>query len=186
MNESEKYVRSQELEGETVKVGWVQRAHGLFGEVYIHLYNPEPDWLNELKSLTLRSSSGVPLKCLTKRVRPHKKGLIIECLGIEDRQAAEDLKGYSMEIPRNCLKAKEEGEMYLNEVFHFQVVVEGRGVIGRVEEFISHKAQDLLVIQGREYHYQIPFVDDYIRKICFETSQIHLQLPEGLLELFEG
>lgn len=169
---------------ETVQVGWVQRAHSIKGEIYVRLYNPRPDWLEGLKSLTLRSLSGVLSTYLVERVRPHKEGLIIECQEIYDRHMAETLKGYSMEIPRDHLVA-EEGEIYLNEILNFEVVVRDRGVIGRIEGFTSNRAQDVLVVKGQKFNYEIPFVDEYITEIRSENSQIHLQLPEGLLELYE-
>ena len=63
--------------------------------------------------------------------------------------------------------------------------MEPRGLIGRVESFVSHRAQDMVVVQGERYRYEIPFVDNYIKSICFEDSQIYMKLPEGLLELYE-
>lgn len=176
----------QELE--TVKVGWVQKAHGIAGEIYVRLYHPRPDWLTPdgLRSLTLRSPCGLGSKySVVGRVRPHKEGLIVGCQGVRDRDQAQILKGYSVEILRSCLVGEEEGEMYLNEVLHCEVIVKDRGVIGRVEAFVGHKAQDLLVVQGPEYNYEIPFVDEYIEEICIKSSQIYMKLPEGLLELYE-
>ena len=168
----------------TVPVGWVQKTHGLSGEIYVRLHHPQPDWLGELRCLTLRSPQGFASSHSLSRVRPHKKGLILDCEDIENRNQAETFRGYSVEIPQDILVVK-KGEMYLNEVLHFDVVVKDRGTIGRVESFTTHKIQDLLVVQSANYHYEIPFVDDYINKICKKSAQIHMELPEGLLELYE-
>ena len=172
-----------------VKVGWVHHAHGLLGEFYVHLYNFPPNWLdeNKLESLVLRSPDGSKkLDFSVKRVRLHKRGLIFHCSGISDRNEAEVFKGYSMEISRSYLVGQKEGEMYLNEVLGFEVFVEGRGVVGEIKAFKSHPSQDNLVVQGSTHVYEIPFVDDYTIKICFESSQVHMRLPEGLLELYES
>ena len=170
----------------TVKVGWVQRAHGIRGEIYIRLYNPQPDWLDKLKNFTLTAPLGGSLEYPVGRARPHKEGLIISCPDIPDRCQAESLKGYSVEIPRNYLVAnKSEGEMYLSEILSFEVVVKGYGIIGKVEGFTGHKAQDMLIVKGPKYTYEIPFVDEYLIKTCFKDSQLYMELPEGLLELYE-
>ena len=174
---------------EKVKVGWVQRAHGLLGELYIRLYNFPPDWLeeNQLESIFLRSPQGEEvLELSVKRLRFHKEGFILHCCDISDRNQAESLKGYSMEISRAYLVAKKEGEMYLNEILNFEVHVEGRGLIGKIEAFRSHSLQDVLLVRGSDSHdlYEIPFVDEYIIKICYEISEVHMKLPQGLLELY--
>ena len=103
-------MKDKEKSNEKVKVGWVQRAHGIAGEIYIRLYHPRPDWLGELTCFTLTSPLGVSSEYVVEgRLSPHKEGLIMGCEGVKDRDRAETLKGYSMEIPRSYLVAEGGG-----------------------------------------------------------------------------
>ncbi len=209
-------------EVEIVNVGWVQKAHGIKGEIYVRFYNPQHpqrEWLHGLESFVLNppspsysrsqnrkdttttfgdkkntstnhpkefefTSKSDSIHCVLKQARPHKEGIIIQCLECNDRNRAEELKGYTMGVPQKCLVAP-EGEIYLNQILNFEVIVKNRGVIGHIQSFKSHKVQDNLIIKGLKWTYEIPFVDEYIDQICFDSSQVYLTLPEGLLELYE-
>lgn len=58
-----------------------------------------------------------------------------------------------------------------------------RGYIGIVREFIRLKQQDLLRVDGPGNEILIPAVEAFIERMDHRNREIHLDLPDGLLDL---
>jgi 16S rRNA processing protein RimM len=165
-----------------VRVGKVKDAHGIKGELFLLLFASEAAWLGELESLRLvNEASGVVKTFTPKSVRTHKNGLIAKTEEIKDRNEAEALKGWLMEIPA-ALFVSEKGEsIYLREIDGFKVFTDAPEAIGMITGFGSNTVQDLLQIKTATGEYEVPFVDAFVKKIDYEKKEIHLDLPFGLL-----
>ncbi len=58
-----------------------------------------------------------------------------------------------------------------------------KGYIGTVQEYISLKNQDLLKVGDQGNEFLIPAVEAYILRVDNRSREIHMDLPEGLLDL---
>ena len=58
-----------------------------------------------------------------------------------------------------------------------------RGYVGTVREFVRLKEQDLLRVDGSGREILIPAVEAFIERMDHRNKEIHLDLPEGLLDL---
>ncbi len=172
-----------------VRVGKVKDAHGIKGEIFIALFAGEAAWLGKLSEIRLikEDQPEVAAKTFTvKSVRLHKNGLIAKTNEIKDRNEAESLQGWLMEVPGEFLVSEKGETIYLKEIQGFRVFTKQKGEVGTVENFATNNAQDLLVIQTNWGEFEIPFVEAFVERIEFESKEIHLDLPEGLLGELDG
>ncbi len=168
------------------KVGWVKRAHGIKGELYIQLLSKTADWLEDLKIFQLKPLPGGredPQVLTLKRVKPHKQGLILLPEGFSHRNQSELWKGSDFLIDKAILQTEDGEKPYLIEFEGFTVEDVRLGVVGVVEGFMDNGAQDLLLVKpphGEEV--LIPFVDAFLLDSNKKERTLKMNLPEGLVD----
>ncbi len=80
----------QQPEPRYLAVGRVQRPHGVCGELRVMVLTAYPEQLSRLKTLYLgQKQRPYPLE----GVRLHQKAALIKLAGIDDRNAADELRG---------------------------------------------------------------------------------------------
>lgn len=161
------------------KVGWVQSAHGIRGEIFVRLSAGSADWLDELEVFYLLTPEASELtKHSVSYARPHKDGLIVKLDDVKDRNRSEELRKSSVYIDSELLTAEEGEQIYLSQILGFEVVDRGTPV-GKISGFATNGEQDLLEVGSA----LIPFVDDFIVEIDFEKRIVNMTLPDGLLSI---
>lgn len=159
-------------------IGKVKDAQGIKGDLFIYLFVPVEDWIEDLEIVRL----GDKVFSL-KNFREHKQGLVITVESIHDRNAAEVLKGKEFAVDSSLFVSEEGEAIYLSEILDFEVIEAQVGLLGRVHSFVDNGVYDLLVLEYKGIDIQLPFVDEFITEIDHEMKQIHMQLPEGLLDV---
>lgn len=185
-------------------VGRVKDAHGLKGEIWVVLFAGAADWLESMKDegkfrLSKKESlEGLSLEDLKefpiKGARAHKNGVILMSTALKDRTAAEGYKGYFLAIPEEFLVADEGESYFLSEIEGFRVL-EDKREIGTITGFSHNGAQDLLqvtLVKGvrdgvkAKDVIEIPFVEELVFEVDDELQVIHVDLPNGLIEVQLG
>ncbi|WP_304677481.1 ribosome maturation factor RimM [Neisseria polysaccharea] len=85
--------------------------------------------------------------------------------GIDDRDSAFSLRGYTIEIPREAFAPTEEGEYYWADLVGMTVVNKDHTVLGKVSNLMETGANDVLMIDGEHGQILIPFVSQYIETV---------------------
>jgi 16S rRNA processing protein RimM len=176
-------------QNEFVQVGKVKDAHGIRGELFVVLFSGEAEWVDRLETLRLvpaESSSDGAKTFTVKSVRAHKNGLIAKTEEIKDRNEAETLKGWLLEIPEEFLISEPGETIYLREIQNFSVITKHKGPIGQIVNFATNGHQDLLVVKTSWGEFEIPLVEQFVEKIDYEAGEIHMDIPEGLLGELDG
>ena len=153
-------------------VGRLHGAFGVRGEVKLESFTDPLRSIARYQPWILRDARGIERACEGVRVREGGKGLIATMPGIEDKDAADALRGTEVLVPRSALPPPAEGEFYWVDLEGLRVVnVEGTD-FGIVSHLFSTGANDVLVAQG-ERERMIPFVlPDYIRSVDFEAGVV--------------
>jgi 16S rRNA processing protein RimM len=114
---------------------------------------------------------------------PHKSCLILKFLGVNSISAAEALVGCELQVPRGERAQLEAGWTYVSDLIGCLLFDRGRE-IGRIEnvEFGAGEAPLLTVRKGSKQH-EIPYAEAYLTSVDLERKQIHMLLPEGMLDL---
>ena len=155
-----------------ITVGRLHGAFGVSGEVKLESLTDPLRSIARYQPWILRDARGIERACEGVRVREGGKGLIATMPGIEDKDAADALRGTEVLVPRSALPPPAEGEFYWVDLEGLRVVnVEGTD-FGIVSHLFSTGANDVLVAQG-ERERMIPFVQpDYIRSVDFEAGVV--------------
>ena len=128
--------------GRKIPLAAVAGAHGIKGEVRLKLFSDSAESLARYASLSL---AGVERRLLA--VRPAGKGAVARFEGVDDRSAAEALRGSLVEIDRAALPPLQEGEYYHVDLIGIPCV-DGEGrPLGKVAALENFGAGDLLEVE---------------------------------------
>src|SRR6478672_2771163 len=91
----------------------------------------------------------------------HGRLLIAKLSGIDDRNAAEQLKGREVAVPRSELPANQPGEYYWAELIGLSVTNLQGVPLGRIGKLLETAAQQVLLVEG-ERERLIPFIESVV------------------------
>lgn len=173
---------------EKLVIGRVGSAAGLRGEFRVNLYAAESANLKEGKNLLFRHSaekSEGEFEAVCKNVRYQKDKPVIKVEGVEDRNAAEALRGMEVYIDETELDELPEGEHYVRNLIGCTVRDIASGTdVGLLTDVIQNTAQSVLEVKtadGKEV--LIPAVDAFMRNIDEEGRLIEVELIPGFLDV---
>jgi 16S rRNA processing protein RimM len=152
-----------------LEVGRVGKAHGLRGEVVVH---PITNQRDRFEPGTVVEVDGVERTIET--CRPHQDRWLVRFEGVEDRDAAEALRGAV--VRAEPLGDAPEGEVWVHEVIGSDVVDQHGTTIGRVASIEANPAHDLLVLESGTL---VPMV--FV--VAHEPGRVLVDVPDGLLDL---
>lgn len=173
-------------ESQWTKVGKIKDAHGLRGDLYVLIFSKDISWAKEIEHFAVAPMDQEQNKKTFKieKIKGFKDGVMIKAQGVQDRTQAEALRGQMFYLPADIFESDEGETIYLKEIQGFQVHDQDGNVLGPILDFSTNTIQDLLVVElstGKKV--EIPFVEDFILEIDFASKVVHMDLPEGLLDL---
>lgn len=166
---------------ETVAVGRVLRPHGVRGEVVVEVLSDVPGRFKKGSRLTGIRAGEPPASLMIASGRRHKNGAVVRFEGIGNRDAAEELRGLDLEVPRAEVPAPPAGTYYQYELLGCLCRNDGEE-LGRVVEVMEDGGGVLLIVEGEGGRVPVPFVKDFLREVDVAAGRIDLALPPGLLE----
>ena len=120
--------------------------------------------------VVLRDAQGRERELSGARGRESPKGLVAVFPDVEDRDAAEAMRGTDVYVPRSALPPASADEYYWVDLEGLRVVNLEGVEFGRVSHLFSTGANDVVVVHG-ERERMIPFLQpDYITAIDFDAG----------------
>jgi 16S rRNA processing protein RimM len=167
-----------------IPIGRVVGAHGLRGELRVHLSGAAPESFAGAPELWLaRDESGADAVAHT--LRSVAAGRAGECRialsGIGDRSAAEAERGRWLLARAAALARTEPGEFYVYELVGCRVEDASGRALGAVRGLCGNGAADMLVIEdaeGREH--LVPLARPLLLQVDVGARRIVLDPPQGL------
>ncbi|HVS14680.1 MAG TPA: ribosome maturation factor RimM [Thermoanaerobaculia bacterium] len=164
---------------ETVMVGRVLRPHGVRGEASVEPSTDRDDRFVAGAELIAERDGG-RRRLVVESSRPHKGGLLVRFSGVADRDAAEELRGSALVVPRDRVAPAPAGSYYYFELVGCVVVDAAAGELGRVTDVLEDGGGLLLEVGARGP--LVPFVRAYLSRVDIDRRRIDVRLPEGLVE----
>jgi 16S rRNA processing protein RimM len=164
------------LQDVKLAAGTIGGAHGIHGEMKLHLLTDHPEHLATIRQVFL-GNSDEPVNLLG--VRFHADGALIRLEGIDSPEAAQPLGGLTLRIRATDAKPLEPGEYFLFQLIGLVAHDETGAEIGTVSDLMETGAHDVLVIrpvQGGE-DILVPNHPEYVISIDPEHQRIDLRLP---------
>ena len=128
--------------GKRVALAAVAGAHGIKGEVRLKLFSDSVDSLARHSRLFVAGS-----EMIVHSIKGTPKAAIARFEGVDDRAAAEGLRGSLLEVDRAALPPLEDGEYYHADVIGLPCVDDADVTIGTVAAVENFGAGDLLEIE---------------------------------------
>jgi 16S rRNA processing protein RimM len=134
--------RSGDPSGRRVALAAVAGAHGVKGELRLKLFSDSTESLRRHETLSI---DGADRRLLA--IRDGGKFAVARFEGIDDRSAAEALRGQLVEVDREALPPLEAGEYYHADLIGLSCVDALGQAWGRVVALENYGAGDLLEIE---------------------------------------
>jgi 16S rRNA processing protein RimM len=162
-----------------VVVGRLARAHGVRGLVRIDVRTDEPD-RRFADGATFATERG-PLTLLSTRW--HGSALLARFDGVDDRAAADALRGVLLEVEIADDERPDDPDEYYDHQLVGLAVHDVRGdPRGVVSEVLHLPGQDLLAVVDPEEHERlVPFVRDLVTAVDLDRRVLVVDDPPGLL-----
>lgn len=114
-------------------------------------------------------------------LRKHGRFSVVRFEGVENRSAAQKLRGAKLFIQRVRLKKLPRGEYYSFEILGLDVETEDGQKLGKVANIFSTGANDVYEVRKGKKEILIPAVDNVIMKIDLKVGLIIVRLLDGMV-----
>jgi 16S rRNA processing protein RimM len=163
-------------------VGMITSAHGLRGEVKMELHTDFPERFapdvevylgDELEKVTISAA------------RPHQGQMLVQFQGIEDRTAAEELRGLWVFIADEDAAELEEDTYFVHDIIGLSVQTTSGQLLGTVSEVLFTGANDVYVVQTADEPRReilLPAIDEVIKQVNLDEGILTVELLPGLLD----
>lgn len=172
------HYRNKIINMEKILIGKITSAVGLKGEMKVYSYASSPQRFQSLERVWIDKDE-YPLE----RSRTQKNMAVLKVSGVDDRDAAERMRGRSVFMSDEDLEELEEGAYYIRDLIGLNVVNEDtEEVIGTVKDVLTDRPQDIYVIRledGGEA--MIPGVKSFIHDVDLKKKTIRVHLIDGML-----
>jgi 16S rRNA processing protein RimM len=175
-------VEPAELPADAIEVGRIADAWGIKGWFKVLPHSASPEALFSSKRWYLQPSekgaktfSGTVL-LRVKEAKEHSDTVVANAHEVDDRNAAEALKGARIFVPRSSFPTASTDEYYWVDLIGLEVVNREGAALGQVRELLSTGPQTVLVIEyfedGKWLERMIPFVSNYIDSVDLPGKRI--------------
>ena len=155
-------------------------AHGIRGELLLKTYTGAPEDIAAYGPLS--NESGTKQFAL-KVVRVTPKGVIARIKGVDDRNAAETLKGMALYIERSKLPNPADDEFYHSDLIGL-AAVDAAGVdLGTIERVLDFGAGTILEVKltSDARTELVPFTKACVPSVDLAARRVTVILPETVL-----
>lgn len=168
-----------------VVVGRIGKAHGIRGDVTVELRTDEPE-RRFADGATLLTQHDTPLVVVS--ARDHAGVLLVRFEGVNDRNAAEALRGTLLEADIDPNEIPEdEDEYYDRQLVGLHAVHVDGTPLGSVTEVIHLPGHDLLAVHNDSLgEVLVPFVHEIVTDVDLLEGVVRIDPPGGLFEDVEA
>jgi 16S rRNA processing protein RimM len=169
-----------------VKVGYVQKPHGINGELVIRFQEEYYETLEEYPALFLEIDNLlVPFFIVEEGLRfKSSESAITRLEWIDTDKKAKDLCGLSVFVSEDDV-IEFEDEMSTHALVGFQLFGEDMGIVGEIKNVHDYAGNLLLSVDYQGKEVLVPINEELILRIDEDLKEIELSIPEGLFDLDE-
>jgi 16S rRNA processing protein RimM len=163
-----------------ILVGEIAGAHGIRGDVLVRSYTETPEAVAGYGPLM--DASGKKIFSL-RVVRITSKGIVARIAGIDDRNAAEPLRGTKLYVERSKLPSTSEAEFYHADLIGLRAVAPDGSEVGKIIAVQNFGAGDLLELKPPEGETEfIPFEDRWVPRVDLEAGLVVIDRPASTVD----
>lgn len=165
-------------------LGKIVKKYSFKGELLAKLDTDEPDLYNNLDAIFV-DLRGNLVPFFIERSQLHKSDLLrLKFEDVDSEADADSLLKSDLYLPLDLLPKLEGDKFYFHEVIGFSIKDKNFGAVGIIKNINDSTAQALFEIDRDGTEILIPMNDEFIVKIDRKNKTIHVNTPEGLIDLY--
>lgn len=166
-------------------MGTIIKPHGLKGEMVLEVEEGYEEVLDETEFLMVEVEGGLVPFFISENSINFRTPTSIS-LTFDDLDTADKVRPYCgcrIFLPNGALAdPSDDGE--LSELLGYMVFDQEKGMLGKIIRVDDFSGNVVLVIQHGKNEILIPLSDDFITEFNEEKKELHLNCPEGLVDLY--
>jgi len=173
-----------DLPPDAIEVGRIADAWGIKGWFKVLPYSATPEalfssrqWYLQPAERGARTFFGT-LKLRVKEAKDHSGGVVASAHAVDDRSAAEALRGARIFVARGSFPSTAVDEFYWVDLIGLEVVNREGVALGTVVDLLSTAAQAVLVlrhkVEGKDIERMVPFVATYVDAVDLPARTIRV------------
>ena len=168
-------------------VGHVNKVHGTKGELFVWPLTdyPATHFIQGTVHMPGDADGEGPSSTLPElaieAVRPYRNGFLAKFTGVDDRHAAERLRGRYLLRPFETMDELREDEIFYHELLGASVEGRDGAALGTVKEVFPVRPHDLLEVSGPDGDFLLPLSRRFVVEFDRERRRVVADPPEGLL-----
>jgi 16S rRNA processing protein RimM len=169
---------------ELFQLGKIVRTFGSKGEVIIRVDSEILTRLKKLESVYLKINENL-VPFFIELLQPKAKGqAMVKFMDVDSTDDATQLADCDIFIPIVLLPKQKGTQLYSIETEGYTVIDAHKGETGTVRTILEMPQQALLAIDFNGKEILVPIVDEIVKKIDRKNKVIHIDAPEGLIDLY--
>ena len=153
-----------------IEAGEIVTTHGVRGEVKVLCWLDDPEMLCEFDRCRIDGK-----EYAMEQVRVQKTCNLVKLKGIDTIEAAQAMRGKTMELYREDI---DDEVIFAAELIGVEVFAEGEK-IGKITEVLDYPGNSVYVVKG-QYEYMIPAVNQFILSTDMEKNEMQVKLIKGM------
>jgi len=163
--------------GSFMTLGQIAKAQGIRGWLLVRSFTDPPETLLEYEQWQLVSPSGQTRMVRMEEGAPYRDRLRIRLDGVSDRDEAQALSGWWVQVARSSLSPLGDREHYRDDLVGFEVKNLVGALLGVVDHFIDTPGNTVMVIQGEREHL-VPVTREHLRSVDKGARSLVVDWPE--------
>ena len=165
-------------------LGKIAKKFSFKGEVLVYLDTDEPELYENMESVFVEIGNNLVPFFISSAFLHKNDFLRVKFEDVNSEDDAEALINKGLYLPLSQLPELTGDQFYFHEVIGFEIDDKRLGVIGKIVSVNESSAQPLFEVLNGELEMLIPMIDQFLVKIDRENSKVHMDLPEGLVEMY--
>ncbi len=163
-----------------LEIGQLTAPHGIAGEVRLQYWCDGIEVLAGIDTLYFDEEGRRPVQLLS--VRPHKNVAVAALAGVNDRNAAERLRGKILYAKREDVPLP-EGSYFIADLIGLRIFDAGTGsCYGVLSEVLQPGGNDVYLVKDGEKERLVPVIPGVIGEIDWAENRMEIRPPEGLFD----
>ena len=166
-----------------IEAGEIVTTHGVRGEVKVLCWLDDPEMLCEFDRCRIDGR-----EYAMEQVRVQKTCNLVKLQGIETMEAAQAMRGKTIELYREDI---DDEVIFAAELIGVEVYADGENIgkivevyadgkcIGKIKEVLDYPGNSVYVVKG-EQEYMIPAVKQFILSTDMDKNEMQVKLIEGM------
>lgn len=153
-------------------IGRIAGPFGVRGEIKIDPFTDFPDRFRDLESVYVGPDHDA---YRVERARRHQAQLLVRLEGISSPEAARDLRGAEIFVPRAEAAPLPPGHFYLEDAVGLTVQTSGGADVGTVTDVLKTGSNEVFVVGTGKDAILIPVIKDAITELNLDERRVVIE-----------